>query len=110
VACPFCGGSLGPGQTDSPPPLFEPKWVHWRKFFLVLLTPAALCFLTMMINLAPIAILTGLIGSIAAGLICAGIGMESSNLTGFKRGIAHFCVAIALCALAWGLCFVGCVG
>jgi hypothetical protein len=104
--CPFCGKDLFVAGTDLP--AFESRWVSWPKFFIILFAPAIGCFLALTIDIGGLAVLLGLFGSLVSGLICARMIMENVNLMGFKRGLAHFGLAMLLCATAWFLCFLGC--
>ena len=104
--CPFCGKDLSVPETNLP--AFESRWVSWPKFFIILFAPAIGCFLALAIDIGGLAVLLGLFGSLVSGLICARMIMENVNLTGFKRGLAHFGLAILLCGTAWFLCFLGC--
>ena len=100
--CPFCGAEL-------PKPVFQPVWISWPKFFAVLVAPALGTFLAVAINSIGLAILSGL-GSPISGLVCARMLMCGVNLTGFKRALVHFGLALVLCGLTGFLCFLGCAG
>ena len=101
--CPFC-------HADLPLPIFQSAWVNWPKIFILLVAPAACCFLAILINVTGFAVLAGLFGSLAAGIVSSRMIMEGLNLTGWRRGLTHFILAFCLCGLAWFLCFLGCTG
>jgi hypothetical protein len=110
VYCPFCGRDLIPDETSSLfQPTFEPKCIHWPKFFIVLLTPAICCFLALAVDIGGLAVLFGLIGGVVSGLVCARMIMAAFNPIGLKRSIVYFGLAMLLCGLSFFLCFVGCV-
>jgi len=109
--CPFCGRDLPSGGTGAPTrPAFEPGYVTWRKFFIVLLAPPVCCFLALAVGLELPAFLIGMFGSFVSGLWCARMIINGSNLTGFKNGLAQFGVTMLLCCLSVFLCFIGCIG
>jgi hypothetical protein len=64
--------------------------------------------LALAIDIGGLSVLLGLFGSLVSGLICARIIMANVKLTGFKKGLAHFGMAILLCCTAYFLCFLGC--
>jgi hypothetical protein len=107
--CPHCGRELLPDKADSPPQVFEPNQISWPKFFVVLLAPAVCCFLALAVDLGGLAILPGLFGGMISGLICTRMIMEGVNLTGIKKAITCFGLAVLLCCLSYFLCFVGCI-
>jgi hypothetical protein len=110
VYCLFCGRDLVPEETGILPPIFESNRFHWPKFCMVLFTPAVGCFLSLAMDVSGLALIFGLVGSVASGLICARMIMGSLHLAGSKRFLVHFVLAMLLCGLAWLLCFLGCAG
>ena len=108
--CPFCAGDLSANRpTSAARPIFQPAYVNWRKFLLVLLAVPAGCFLTMALDWDGLTAMIGLFGMFVSGLICARMIMNGSNLTGFKHALAYFSVALLLCCLVGFLCFIGCI-
>ena len=101
--CPFCGEEL-------PLPAFQPVWISWPKFFAVLLAPALGSFLAIAINGGWLALPFVFLGSLVSGFVCARMLMNGINLTGFKRTVANFGLALILCGTTLFLCFLGCTG
>jgi hypothetical protein len=108
--CPLCGRDLEPEGVGAPArQAFEPGYVTWRKFFIVLLAPPVCCFLALAAGLELPAFLFGMFGSFVSGLWCARMIINGSNLTGFKNRLTQFGVAMLLCCLSIFLCFIGCI-
>ena len=108
--CPFCGRDLKPGQANLPAqPAFELNYISWPKCFIVLLAPAATCFLALAVNWGGLAVVFGLFGALISGLMCARMIMAGVNLAGSKRALMYFAVAMLLCCLSGFLCFIGCI-
>jgi hypothetical protein len=70
VSCPVCGGVL-PSSSLSGQSLFQPHYVNWRRFYIVLLLPPVCCFVSIALKMDILAGIFGIVGSLVSGLICS---------------------------------------
>jgi hypothetical protein len=98
--CPFCGRDLYEVQTPS---VKSPK-TNWLIFFAVLLAPAMLSLIGLACNIGTLVVLATFGGSLVAGKICSNMLDERWGMSSVGQGL----LTIALAALCFFLCFVGC--
>jgi ferredoxin len=106
--CIFCGECLPVCATPDPDfNEYELDTASWPKFFMILLVPPICCFLAAAMGILPLAFLAFL-GSLISSLACSRMIMRAVELTGMKKALVHFGVALLLCGISFFLCFLGC--
>jgi hypothetical protein len=109
--CPFCGRDLRIESLETMGMMYSNHPFNWLGFCTVLVAPALICFVFGMISVklfGAAIVLIAIFGGMTSGLVCTRIIMNRSDMFGFQRVIAHFFLAVALCALSYFLCFMGC--